>query len=117
MRPFTGVSVELDHPVIGALAHAHERVLGRTARMVGMGGASDAMIFNLYSNTPAVVFGPGSIRTAHSPDEFVEVADVVAATKILALTILDYCGYRRKDTGTKTPRMAPEGTPRSRRVP
>lgn len=95
MRPFTGVSVNLDHPVIGSLSRVHQEVIGRTARVVGMGGASDAMIFNLYSQTPAVVFGPGSIRTAHSPDEFVEVADVIAATKILALTILDFCGSTR----------------------
>jgi acetylornithine deacetylase len=99
MRPFTGVSVDLDHPVIAALSRAHEGVVGRAAEVAGMGGASDAMIFNLYSNTPAVVFGPGNIRTAHSPDEFVETRDVIAATQILALTILDYCGYRRSGSG------------------
>jgi acetylornithine deacetylase len=99
MRPFTGVSMNLDHPVIASLSSAHREVLGRPAPIVGMGGASDAMIFNLYSNTPAVVFGPGSIRTAHSPDEFVETADVIAATNILALTILDYCGFREPESG------------------
>jgi acetylornithine deacetylase len=100
MRPFTGVSMDLDHPVITSLSSAHWEVVGRSAPMVGMGGASDAMIFNLYSNTPAVVFGPGSIRTAHSPDEFVETADVIAATYILALTILDYCGFRELESGS-----------------
>jgi acetylornithine deacetylase len=99
MRPFSGVSIDLDHPVIASLSSAHREVVGRPAPLVGMGGASDAMIFNLYSNTPAVVFGPGSIRTAHSPDEFVETADVIAATHILALTILDYCGYREPESG------------------
>jgi acetylornithine deacetylase len=104
MRPFTGVSMDPGHPVIGSLSRAHEQVVGRAAPLVGMGGASDAMIFNLYSKTPAVVFGPGSIRTAHSPDEFVEVADVMAATKILALTILDYCGYAgASDPGRSEP--------------
>jgi acetylornithine deacetylase/succinyl-diaminopimelate desuccinylase-like protein len=80
MRPFTGVSTDLDHPVIAALSSSHEAVRGQPAPLVGMFGASDAMIFGLYSNTPAVLFGPGNARTAHSPEEFVATADVITAT-------------------------------------
>ncbi|MGH9246661.1 MAG: ArgE/DapE family deacylase [Acidimicrobiales bacterium] len=109
MRPFTGVSTDLDHPVVAALSSAHEAVNGQPAPLVGMGGASDAMIFSLYSNTPPVVFGPGNIRTAHSPDEFVTTADVVTATQILALTILDFCGYRRRGSNGPAGVHVPKG--------
>jgi acetylornithine deacetylase len=92
MRPFTGVSVPLDHPVIGSLQRSHTAAHGSAPDVVGMGGATDAMIFNLYSDTPAVVYGPGDLGVAHSPDEYVEIEELVDATKTLALTILDFCG-------------------------
>lgn len=91
MRPFTGVSIPLDHPIIKSLAAAHRAASGSEAGLIGMSGASDQMIFNLYSDTPAVVYGPGDGRTAHSPDEFVLIDDLVAATRTLALTIMDFC--------------------------
>jgi acetylornithine deacetylase len=109
MRPFTGVSTDLDHPVIAALSSSHEAVRGQPAPLVGMFGASDAMIFGLYSNTPAVLFGPGNARTAHSPEEFVATADFITATQIMALTILDFCGYRRRDREAPTGGSRPSG--------
>jgi acetylornithine deacetylase len=95
MRPFTGVSVPHDHPIIGSLMAAHQLGNAEETELIGMNGASDQMIFNLYSATPAVVYGPGDGRTAHSPDEFVAVDDLVAATRTLALTIMDFCGYSK----------------------
>jgi len=93
MRPFTGVTVPLDHPIIGVLQGAHEAASGTRPDVVGMNGASDQMMFNLFSDTPAVVYGPGNGKVAHSPDEYVEIDDVITATKTLALAILDFCGH------------------------
>jgi acetylornithine deacetylase len=92
MRPFTGVTAPLDHPVISVLQDMHKVATGSTAGLAGGNGACDQMIFNLYTDTPAVVYGPGNGRVAHSPDEYVEIDDLVAATKTLALTILTFCG-------------------------
>jgi acetylornithine deacetylase len=92
MRPFTGVGIDPTHPVVTAMSDSYRAVKGAVPRAVGMAGASDAMIFSLYSDTPALVFGPGSGRAAHSPDEFVEIEQVVDACKILALAILQFCG-------------------------
>jgi acetylornithine deacetylase/succinyl-diaminopimelate desuccinylase-like protein len=60
--------------------------------VVGLEGATDAMIFQMYSDIPAVVFGGGSLASAHAPDEWVEADDVVRSTMALALAILDFCG-------------------------
>jgi acetylornithine deacetylase/succinyl-diaminopimelate desuccinylase-like protein len=46
----------------------------------------------MYSDIPAVVFGGGSLASAHAPDEYVEADDVVRTTLALALAILDFCG-------------------------
>jgi acetylornithine deacetylase len=92
MRPFTGVEIDPSHPVVTSMSQSYRAVKGAEPRSIGMAGASDSMIFSLYSRTPALVFGPGSGRAAHAPDEFVELEQVVDACKILALTILRFCG-------------------------
>jgi hypothetical protein len=47
------------------------------------------MIFNLYTDTPAIVYGPTGAG-AHAPNEFVEIDGLVACTTALALTILGF---------------------------
>jgi acetylornithine deacetylase len=92
MRPFTGVAVAPDAPIVGTLLRCAEAVLERPVDVVGLEGATDAMIFGLYTDIPAVVFCGGSFATAHAPDEHVEAADVVRSTHALALAIADFCG-------------------------
>ncbi len=92
MRPFSGVSVPPDAPIVRSLRAAAAATLGREVEVVGLEGATDAMIFNLYTEVPAVVFCGGSFATAHAPDEWVEAEDVVRSTRALALAILEFCG-------------------------
>ena len=39
-----------------------------------------------------VAYGPGLLELAHQPDEYCDVADIVATTRVLALAMLDLCG-------------------------
>lgn len=91
MRPFDGVSVPPDHPILDSLVASHQRATGNTTSVGGMDAATDSMIFNLYTDTPAVVFGPTG-GGAHAADEYVELDGLIDCTKTLAVTILDYCG-------------------------
>jgi len=45
------------------------------------------LIFTLYLR-------PGMTEQMHANSEWVDVDDVINATKILALTVLDWCGYQ-----------------------
>jgi acetylornithine deacetylase len=58
-------------------------------------GADMRLLVNV-GHTPTVMFGPGDVRVAHRPDEFVPIADLVAVTRTLALTALRFCGYADK---------------------
>ena len=40
------------------------------------------------------VFGPGDVRVAHGPNEYVPIGDLEATVRTLALTILRFVGYR-----------------------
>lgn len=92
MRPFTGIAVPPDAPIVQTLRRAARATIGREVDVVGLEGATDAMIFMQHTSIPAVVFCGGSFATAHAPDEWVEAEDVVRSTEALALAILDFCG-------------------------
>jgi acetylornithine deacetylase/succinyl-diaminopimelate desuccinylase-like protein len=42
-----------------------------------------------------VVFGPGDCTVAHGSNEYVSIAEVVAAAKTLVLVACRWCGVRR----------------------
>ena len=57
---------------------------------VGVAFGSDASKLWALRRVPAIVLGPGSVRQAHSADEYVEVAQVSAAARIYVDTVLAY---------------------------
>ncbi len=71
------VDTPVDHPVVAALAAAHEHVVGRPAVYGGVPGATDGTILTRDAGLATVVYGPGGKWIAHQADEFVEVADIV----------------------------------------
>lgn len=53
------------------------------AKIKGMTAATEAAHVSLHG-VPAVVFGPGSLATAHSKDEFINMLEIKDAAKLLA---------------------------------
>src|SRR5262249_7326627 len=96
MRPFTGVGIDPDHDVVGALRAAHVAVRGGEPIVAGFAAVGDSMIFNLWSQTPAVNFGGGDpvAGRAHAPDEHIAVQDVLDTTAAMAIAIGSFCGRR-----------------------
>ena len=66
--------------------------LGADPEISGRQGAADTRFLINYGNTPTVIFGPGPTAVMHSNDEYVEIDDYLAAIKITALSICDWCG-------------------------
>jgi acetylornithine deacetylase len=83
-----------DHPVVKALSERFEGIMGREPQITGRQGAADIRYLIKYGQTPTVIFGPGMTEQMHANSEWVDVNDVINATKILALTVLDWCGYQ-----------------------
>lgn len=88
-------STPVDHPLVTTLSGAFDEVTGSTARVQGMPFGADMHLLVHHGKTPTVLFGPGDVRTAHAPDEFVPIAELQTATRTLALTILRFCGVHR----------------------
>jgi succinyl-diaminopimelate desuccinylase len=78
------VEIPTDHPLVTALAAAHEDVVGEPARYGGVPGATDGTILTRDAGIPTVVYGPGGKWIAHQADEFVEVDDIVRCAHVYA---------------------------------
>ena len=77
-------------PLVGALEKALHRVLGRSGGLVASPGTYDHKHFaRIAGVSHCVAYGPGILDLAHQPDEYCEVADLMNATRVIALAVLD----------------------------
>ncbi len=83
---------DLTHPIVQTVAKFVNEVTGKEAKFVGGSAGLDTRFFVRYANIPAITFGPQGFNL-HSTDEHVQIDSVVETAKVLALTILDWCGY------------------------
>jgi acetylornithine deacetylase len=77
----TGLSDAHNRPFAERLAQL-VRDAGRSSALVGAPYGTDAAAFGA-SGVPAVVFGPGSVRQAHTADEYIEVSELALGADIL----------------------------------
>lgn len=89
---FAPASTPVDHPLVQTAAAACADVTGAPAIFEGMPYGADMRLLVNEGRTPTILFGPGDVRDAHRPDERVAIADLLTATRTLALTALRFCG-------------------------
>jgi acetylornithine deacetylase len=86
---------DLHAPVITALSRAHARVSRRAQQKTWAAPyGSDLRLMTSLGGVPTVHYGPGDVSLAHGPAERVPVAEVLTATRVLALLAIDYCSAR-----------------------
>ena len=77
-------------PLVASLERHVRQVLGRRATQVASPGTYDHKhVDRLGGIRDCVAYGPGILDLAHQPDEWCGIEDLVNATKVLALTILE----------------------------
>ena len=74
------------------------KTMGRCMEGNGLNGqprgfiaSCDARLFHHAGNMPCIVFGPGSIKDAHSEHERCSVADIIKAAEVLSSFIIEWC--------------------------
>lgn len=85
----------VETPIVRTVTRAYRDVSGDEPRLEGMTYGADLNLLTNHANTPTVLFGPGDIRHAHRPDEFVTIDDLVTVARTLALTAVRFCGVDR----------------------
>ncbi|MDQ7876514.1 ArgE/DapE family deacylase [Microbacterium sp. QXD-8] len=74
-----------DSEIVQVLVRAHEK-LGLAPEFAGFTAGSDAAFYG-GQGVPTVIFGPGDVTLAHSPNEHVLLSEVVDAAKALAIAL------------------------------
>ena len=87
------VRTPLDSPLIAVLDRSLKKVLGRSGGLVASPGTYDHKhVTRIGGVTHCVAYGPGVLDLAHQPDEWCAVDDVINATKVIALALLELAG-------------------------
>ena len=84
------------HPICETVSDSHREAATGTSfegppPRQGFYAVCDATFLSA-AGIPSVVYGPGSLLNAHAVDEFLDIAELMVATKTYALTALRWCG-------------------------
>jgi len=75
--------------IVQAMCAASEKIIGGHT-IEGLFCGCDATKFH-RAGTPALVFGPGDIKVAHTVDEFIEIDQLAPAAEVYAQLCVDFC--------------------------
>lgn len=84
--------IKINHPLVQSLQASFRQITCKEPKIGAFEAGCDMRIKVLYGNTPSLLFGPGNLSEAHRVDEFVTIDQMLFSTKVLALTILEWCG-------------------------
>jgi acetylornithine deacetylase/succinyl-diaminopimelate desuccinylase family protein len=88
---FPPLNTPLDHPLVTSLVR-RKTALGAAPTVRGMIAVTDAAHY-AGAGVNGVIFGPTG-EGFHGEDEYVDIASLVETAKVIAATVLDYCGVR-----------------------
>ena len=87
-------ALDQDHPLVKATSKAIRETLGYRPRVGQWAFSTDGVYTMGRANIPTVGFGPGEERFAHTVDDQVRLADVVAAARVYARLAVEILGIR-----------------------
>ena len=79
-----------DHPLASGL-HAACRDAGVAGEVAAMTASCDSWLYNNQLGIPTVVFGPGSLRFAHSNEEQIDMDDIATGATIALHFARQWC--------------------------
>ena len=81
-----------EHPLVNAMVSSCEAA-GLSSKVHGMSASCDARLYYHRGGMPVIVFGPGSLRDAHSEQEKVGIVDLVKAAQSLFCMTYHWGGW------------------------
>lgn len=77
-------------PLVASLAGGIRTLTGRDAAIVASPGTYDHKhVTRIGGIAQCVAYGPGRLELSHQPDEWCDIEELVRATQVMALTLLD----------------------------
>jgi acetylornithine deacetylase len=87
---FDAVEVDPELPAFTALTSAHAEEFGVDPEADGAPYGSDMRLLVHEAQTPAILYGPGDIKQAHSTDEWIAVDEIVRAARVITAAAARY---------------------------
>lgn len=84
-------NLEVDHPLMKTLGEGFQKVMNHSPKIEASPWGTDGGILSNISNTPVVIFGPGTTEVAHEANEYIDLKDMFEAAEIIAITLLHWC--------------------------
>ncbi|WP_158747217.1 ArgE/DapE family deacylase [Acidisphaera sp. L21] len=84
-----------DQPIAQLVSAQHEAVAGEPVRHYCAAGLTDARHYVLAGGTQATCYGPDA-QNIHGIDESVGLDCIIQTTKVIALTIAEWCGLEHR---------------------
>jgi succinyl-diaminopimelate desuccinylase len=81
-RPWT--ETPADSGLVRSVEAAHRLALGQEPRYGGVPGATDGTFLHALAGVPIVTIGPGARTVPHRADEWVDISQLVAASRLYA---------------------------------
>lgn len=91
----SGAEIPSDHPIIQTVKNMFHLAMGRSPVISGRMGAADTRFLIHSGGTPTAIFGPGVTEQMHAMNEYVPIENLIAATKVLALSIYNWCNIKK----------------------
>jgi acetylornithine deacetylase len=85
-------AVEEKHPFVELLKENFEGVYNRPLKIEASPWGTDAGLLGKVGSIPSLVIGPGETKVAHYPNEYIEIKEVIQASKLFARTLVTWCG-------------------------
>jgi succinyl-diaminopimelate desuccinylase len=83
-------------PLVASLASGIRELVGREAAIIASPGTYDHKhVTRIGGIAQCVAYGPGRLELSHQPDEWCDIDELVRATQVMSLTLLDLLGGDR----------------------
>ena len=83
-------------PLVASLSRSIADVVGREAAIVASPGTYDHKhVTRIGGISHCVAYGPGRLELSHQPDEWCDIDELVRATQVIALSLVDLLGDER----------------------
>lgn len=80
------------HAFSESIKKAYSSVYNRPVKVEASPWGTDGGLLAKVGGIPTIVIGPGETRMAHYPDEFIDIDEMINASKVFAHTIVTWCG-------------------------
>ncbi|PGL72128.1 peptidase [Bacillus sp. AFS055030] len=85
-------SIDPLHPFMESLKKSYQTVYKKEPIIEASPWGTDGGLFTQIKQIPTIVFGPGETKVAHYPNEYIDLDECIHCAKVIAYTLLDWCG-------------------------